>query len=249
MSTARYNVFPTRMTLGVMKQKYVGAVKGHNLLKKKSDALTMRFRALIGKIIETKEQMGVQMKQSFFSQVEAKYAAGDDIKYSIIQNVDKATLKLKMRADNVAGVQLPIFEQFAEGSDGTELTGLSKGGQQVQNCKQLFVKAMELLVQLASLQTAFITLDEAIKITNRRVNALENVVKPKLSNTISYIISELDELEREEFFRLKKVQGKKKRDVEEEQAAQALKDASSKRSGSQASSILEEHSSKEDIIF
>ena len=46
---------------------------------------------------------------------------------------------------------------------------------------------------------------QALKTTNRRVNALENVVKPRLENTISYIKGELDELEREEFFRLKKV--------------------------------------------
>lgn len=39
-------------------------------------------------------------------------------------------------------------------------------------------------------QTAFLTLDEALKVTNRRVNALENVVKPKLENTISYIKGE-----------------------------------------------------------
>jgi V-type H+-transporting ATPase subunit D len=50
-------------------------------------------------------------------------------------------------------------------------------------------------------KTAFITLDEVIKITNRRVNAIEYVVKPKLENTISYIVSELDEAEREEFYR------------------------------------------------
>jgi V-type H+-transporting ATPase subunit D len=43
-------------------------------------------------------------------------------------------------------------------------------------------------VKLANLQTAFITLDLALKTTNRRVNALENVVKPRLANTISYII-------------------------------------------------------------
>ena len=49
------------------------------------------------------------------------------------------------------------------------------------------MNSIELLVQLASLQTAFLTLDEAIKTTNRRVNALDNVVRPKLENTIAYI--------------------------------------------------------------
>ena len=49
------------------------------------------------------------------------------------------------------------------------------------------MSTVDMLIELASLQTAFLTLDNAIKTTNRRVNALDNVVIPKLNNTISYI--------------------------------------------------------------
>jgi V-type H+-transporting ATPase subunit D len=69
-----------------------------------------------------------------------------------------------------------------------------------------------------ALQSSFMALDKAIRITNRRVNALEKVIQPKIEETISYIIGELDELEREEFFRLKKVQEKKKEKVKRAEA-------------------------------
>jgi V-type H+-transporting ATPase subunit D len=64
---------------------------------------------------------------------------------------------------------------------------------------------------VASLQTSFLAMDEALKVTNRRVNALENVTIPKIQGTIDYINRELDELEREDFTRLKMVKKKKDR--------------------------------------
>lgn len=221
-SGSRYNVVPTVTVLTVMKGRLVGATKGHALLKKKADALTVRFRAILKEIISTKESMGQTMRDSFFSLIEAKWAAGDNIKHTVFDNVNQAAFKVHAQTDNVAGVKIPKFEHISAGGDPKmDLTGLGAGGQQIQSCRKQFVSCVELLVELANLQTAFITLDEALKVTNRRVNALENVVKPMLENTISYIKGELDELEREEFFRLKKVQGKKQRDVKAKEALES----------------------------
>ena len=96
---------------------------------------------------------------------------------------------------------MPVFEHYHEGTDNYELTGLAGGGEQLAKLKRNYAK--ELLLELASLQTSFVPLDEAIKIINRCVNVIEHVIIPQIECTIAYIITELDE--REEFCRLKKV--------------------------------------------
>uniref|UniRef100_A0A8C8C630 V-type proton ATPase subunit D n=2 Tax=Oncorhynchus TaxID=8016 RepID=A0A8C8C630_ONCTS len=210
----RIDVFPSRMAQTIMKARLKGAQTGRNLLKKKADALSMRFRQILRKIIETKTLMGEVMREAAFSLAEAKFAAGD-FSTTVIQNVNKAKVKVRAKKDNVAGVTLPVFELYQEGGDSYELTGLARGGEQLSRLKRNYAKAVELLVELASLQTSFVTLDQAIKITNRRVNAIEHgesalVIIPRIERTLSYIITELDEREREEFYRLKKIQEKKK---------------------------------------
>ena len=96
----------------------------------------------------------------------------------MLQNVNKAQIKVKTKNDNVAGVNLPVFESYQvhtfannksvaifisqDGGDAYELAGLAKGGQQLKRLKANYQKAINLLVELASLQTSFITLDEVI---------------------------------------------------------------------------------------
>ena len=231
-SGQREAVFPTRMTLGTTKVRLKGAQNGHSLLKRKADAISKRFRTITGKIQDAKRQMGIVLQQAAFSMVEVGYTTGD-IGYAVRENAKRATFKVRSRQENISGVVLPSFaiqsldgepksESSKDGAGSGEfsLTGLSRGGQQVQKARDTYSKALRVLVDLASLQTAFVILDEVIRLTNRRVNAIEYVIIPRLENTIAYIVSELDEMDREEFFRLKKVQGKKKR-VAEEQAAKA----------------------------
>merc|ERR1712203_23877 len=116
-----------------------------------------------------------------------------------------------MGADNVAGVSLPAFKLMQGPQDAALQTlGVAHGGAVISACRETYLKAVVALIKLASLQTSFKILDEEIKMTSRRVNALEYVLIPRIEETLAYITQEMDEQSREEFFRVKKVVEKKK---------------------------------------
>ena len=56
--------------------------------------------------------MGEVMKEASFSLAEAKFASGGDLNQAVLQNVNKAQIKVKTKNDNVAGVNLPFFESY-----------------------------------------------------------------------------------------------------------------------------------------
>jgi V-type H+-transporting ATPase subunit D len=195
-----------------MKSKLKGAQTGHDLLKRKSEALTkyaapnptsivqrstdphcpdvsevrpylyvfhyyvMQLKhcpEITRRIDEAKRKMGRVMQIAAFSLAEVTYAVGGDIGYQIQESAKQARFRVRTKQENVSGVFLPQFESFTtEGNNDFGLTGLGKGGQQVQRCRETYARAVETLVELASLQTAFVILDEVIKVVNRRVNAM-----------------------------------------------------------------------------
>jgi len=235
------------MALTNTKLRLKGAQTGHSLLAKKRDALTTRFRAILKKVDEAKRQMGKVMQVASFSLAEVTYATGD-ISYLVQEQANNASFKVKAKQENVSGVVLPTFETDRAGGTDFNLTGLGRGGQQVLRSREIYAKALETLVELASLQTAFTILDEVIRATNRRVNAIEHVIIPKLDNTVKYIISELDEMDREEFFRLKKVQGKKKRDAAEAEAKRQAEIAAEASNNQTAPDQLNEADAASDLL-
>lgn len=225
---SHYGVLPSRMTLQVYKQRAVGAKKGYDLLKKKSDALKKAFRMILSKIVESKVRMGVDYREARMGMAEANFAAGD-FSRAVVDHVATCTqVRMTTSQDNIAGVKLPIFKlkDMDDVGDGG-LLGLSMGGQSIQTAREKFTDFLKILITIATLQTQFKTLDEALKMTNRRVNALEFVLIPRITEIISYIKDELDEIDREDFVRLKKTQDNKKK----RKAEKALEDAKRKGKG------------------
>jgi len=245
-STMSKQIAPNRMVLQALKSKRVGAKKGHGLLKKKADALKVKLRAMMGVIIENKEAMGGLMSDAFFAETEARYVAGNFLPV-VEEGVKKASYVVTAGEENVAGVKIPSFEPCNSSPDGQAI-GMAAGGARIKACREKFTSALEAIVTLASLQTSFIKLDEAIKITSRRVNALEHVVIPRIEDQIAFVLGELDELEREEFFRLKMVQGKKAVKIAEEEAQLAAFEASGSAANVEVKNLIETQED-EDIIF
>lgn len=136
-----------------MKIKLKGATQGHSLLKRKSEALTKRFRDITRRIDDAKRKMGRVMQTAAFSLAEVTYATGDNIAYQVQESVKSARIRVRAHQENVSGVHLPQFEAFYdESSNDFQMTGLGRGGQQVQKAKHVYAKAVETLVELASLQ-------------------------------------------------------------------------------------------------
>jgi V-type H+-transporting ATPase subunit D len=259
MSGEREQVFATRMVLQTYKGKCKGAMKGFELLKKKADALKARIQKMIRAIHTLKLSIGNDVKAAHLALAKATYAAGGGgfIK-RVLENEHRATIRIDGKVENVAGVKIAKFASTddvdIDSTKMSEMYGLSGGGAQINKAKEEFANLLEKLIQLASLQTAFKTLDEALKVTSRRVNALDNVVVPRLENTVNYVKQELDELEREDFTRLKKVVEKKNENEENNELEDGSKyQSESLESSNLGPSILDSYGNNdeadEDLLF
>ena len=97
--------------------------------------------------------MGRVMQIAAFSLAEVTYAVGGDIGYQIQESAKQARFRVRTKQENVSGVFLPQFESYTKDENNDfGLTGLGKGGQQVQRCRETYARAVETLVELASLQ-------------------------------------------------------------------------------------------------
>lgn len=193
--------------------------------------------------------MATDAAAAYFSLTQAEYAAGN-FKQKVAEGSMTARVRVGAGVDNVAGVKLPVFTKYETGAAAdNQSLGLVGGGKKIVSVREKFTVMLEMLIKLASLQTSFQTLDEALKVTNRRVNALENVTIPKIEGILSYISRELDELEREDFTRLKMMQGKKEQEAKKAAENAPIKEAAAGKENEEDITAAFDANDDEDVVF
>ncbi len=201
---ARMNVNPTRMELRRLKTRLKTAVRGHKLLKDKSDETVRQFMNYVKENKRLREELEPQLSDA----LRAFLLAGSVTSSQVLEeavSMPSFSLELKTGETNIMSVMVPTIEIM--GGEKTDLYPYSFAGvsaeldQSIDNMSDIIAK----LVHLAEIEKTCNMLADEIEKNRRRVNALEYVMIPQLEETIKYITMKLDENERANTIRLMKV--------------------------------------------
>ena len=201
---ARLNVNPTRMELKKLKARLSTAVRGHKLLKDKSDEMIRRFTVLLREDKTLRDKVEEELASTLKQFSVARSLTPTHVAETAFA-MPAVSLKAECGIESIMGVNVPkvqlIEENRVEGLPYAFSEMTSEADYSVQKVTLL----LPLLIKLAEIEKAVRLLAEEIERNKRRVNALEYVMIPQLEETIKYIRTKLDENERAAIVRLMKV--------------------------------------------
>lgn len=205
-------VSPTRLELLAKRSQLAMAIQGGDLLKQKRSALVKEFMRVVEHVMvrsDELERFAAQARQSL-ALAEAEDGAEAVLSASFAASGE---VSITVEAASVMGVRVPVIEKKTVARSlldrGYSLIGTSA---RIDQVAERFEDELELVLEVAAHEMRLRRLAEEIQRTSRRVNALENILIPRLVAERDYIRMVLEEREREEIFRLKRVKQKLQRD-------------------------------------
>lgn len=195
------DVKPTRMELLRIRKRKALAMKGYQLLSEKRDALISSFFKLIKERKKKRQEMEEKLMGAYKSLIMAEMVMGEERVRWLAEKISKER-EIKMEKSNIMGVSIPKFELGEEIKlDYSLLSTHSEFDETIKKANE----ALKKIIEVAEIEGSIQLLGKEIEKTKRRVNALEYIFIPRLLATISYIERQLEEREREDFFRRKRM--------------------------------------------
>ena len=198
------NVNPTRMELKKLKARLAPAVRGHKLLKDKTDEMVRRFSILIrqNKILREEVEQNVVEVLAQFS-VARSLMSKSQIELAF--SMPTVSVDFECGVSNVMSVAVPELKIKQSSSKEKYPYAFTEITSEADYSVELVGKVLEKLIKLAEVEKACTVLADEIEKSKRRVNALEYVMIPNLNETIRYISEKLEENDRSSRTRLMKV--------------------------------------------
>jgi V/A-type H+/Na+-transporting ATPase subunit D len=198
-------VNPTRMELIRKKGQIRMAEQGRDLLRQKMDVLIREFFLLTASFSRSREELEAAASDAYRSLLIAQ-AVDDSIALKSAAFAAKKGISLDVRSRNIMGVPVPVIEKKRVTRNVLERGyGIVGTSGRIDETAEKFETELNIIMDLAEKETAMRRLGAEIQMSRRRVNALEQVLIPELNRQARYIKLSIEEREREDLFRLKKV--------------------------------------------
>ncbi len=202
------DVKPTRAEELRLKEQIELAESGHSILEKKRDSLIHEFMDLVEEAKDTKSEVSNQFMDAQRKLKEAKAIEGVDRLRSVAMATEHEP-EVEVESRNIMGVLVPrITSEHEERELGEHGYGLLSGTPAIDETVSAYEQLIQKVIEAAEIETALMKLLDEIDSTKRRVNALENRVIPETKKDLDYVSQYLEENEREETFRMKKIKEK-----------------------------------------
>lgn len=198
----RLRVNPTRMELLKLRKRLVVAARGHKLLKDKLEGLMTEFLILIKEYKAARTRLDEELSNVMRLFVLASITSSRQTILTALEQ-SKGRQEIEVKEKRLVTVPIPQFEVAAiqTGTTYSYLDTASELDTAVNELKEYFPK----ILKLAELEQSLRLVAREIEKTRRRVNALEYILIPQIEETINFIKSKLDELERSNINRLMKI--------------------------------------------
>ena len=137
-------IVPSQMAKLLFEGKKKAAQKGHDLLKRKADALKAQFMQVTKALIEQKRDLGNKFNQSLIILAKANFSTSNgDVNRIVDENVkNRADIRLTLKTKPIAGVTLPQFglrDMDEEKYGDNTILGITGGGQNLNIAKKIFM--------------------------------------------------------------------------------------------------------------
>jgi V/A-type H+-transporting ATPase subunit D len=201
-------IAPTKSNLLRARRSLRVARDGYGLLDRKRNVLLRELMATLDEAKATEREAAAAMEAAFAALRSANISLGAAVVEAASAGCvgPSHDLELRVLAKSVMGAWTPSVQPIRdEIRPGYSFHGTSAA---LDEAVGRFRHAAAVTARAAGLESTVVFLAQEIRRTQKRANALHNVLIPRYAEQIKFISESLEEREREEFFKVKQIKRK-----------------------------------------